>query len=53
MSNVEATFDFSGFIIIMIPNQFFESSVDLQTGHILPVVNALHFLHATSLANAY
>lgn len=53
ISSVEATFDFSGFIIIIIPNQSFESSVDLQTGHILPVVNALHFLHATSLANAY
>lgn len=53
ISNVEATFDFCGFIINKIPNQSFESSVDLQTGHILPVVNALHFLHATSLTNAY
>jgi hypothetical protein len=28
-----------------------DNSVDLHTGHILPVVNALHFLHADSFAN--
>lgn len=33
------------------PDQSLDNSVDLHTGHILPVVNALHFLHANSFAN--
>ena len=51
ISKVAATFDFLGLSTSIIPNQSFESSVDLQTGHILPVVRALHFLHATSFTN--
>jgi hypothetical protein len=51
MSSVDAIFDLLGSKINNIPDQSLDNSVDLHTGHILPVVNALHFLHADSLAN--
>ena len=51
MSRVAATIDFAGLKIRMMPDQSGLRSVDLQTGHTLPIVTALHFLQATSLAN--
>src|ERR671932_55875 len=50
MSSVAAIRDFDGSNITTIPDQLVVRSVDLQTGHTFPVVIALHFLHATSLA---
>lgn len=49
--SVDATSDFFASNIKTIPDQSDDSSVDLHTGQTLPVVNALHFLQATSLAN--
>src|SRR5215467_3460293 len=43
--------DFTGSKIKMIPDQSGLKSTDLQSGHTFPVVTALHFLQATSLAN--
>src|SRR5918996_5479128 len=50
ISRVAAIRDFKGSNITTIPDQLVVRSVDLQTGHTFPVVTALHFLHATSLA---
>src|ERR671939_1561482 len=49
-SSVAAIRDFNGSNISTIPDQLVVRSVDLQTGHTFPVVIALHFLHANSLA---
>jgi len=51
ISSVEAILDLVS-KIKSIPDQSLDNSVDLQTGHILPVVNALHFLHANSFTNS-
>jgi hypothetical protein len=50
ISKVAATCDFRASNITIIPDQSGLSSVALQTGQTLPVVRALHFLQATSLA---
>src|ERR671939_865149 len=50
ISRVAAIRDFKGSNTTTIPDQLVVRSVDLQTGHTFPVVTALHFLHATSLA---
>src|SRR5207244_11583221 len=51
MSRVAATMEFAGLKIRIMPDQSGLRSVDLQTGHTFPIVTALHFLQATSLAN--
>ena len=51
ISNVDAILEYFGLIISKIPDQSFDSSVDLHIGQIFPVVSALHFLHANSFAN--
>jgi len=53
ISRVAATRDFEGSKINTIPDQSGVRSEDLQTGHTFPIVTALHFLQATSLANYF
>ena len=53
ISSVFATRDFAGSKTSMIPCQSGLRSEDLHTGHTLPLVRALHFLHAFSLAISY
>jgi len=48
---VDAIMDLSASKTNIIPDQSELRSVDLHIGHTLPVVKALHFLQATSLAN--
>jgi len=47
---VDATSEFFESNITIVPDQSDESSVDLQIGQTFPIVMALHFLHADSLA---
>jgi hypothetical protein len=52
-SSVAATRDRSVSYSKIIPVQCGVSSEELHTGHTLPNVNALHFLHASSLGITY